>query len=116
MSVESRLREAKDVLNHIFCLLDDLNEAAEELRQIVSGERQGMTCVLDENEDGKDLRTSEEHELRDEIRATITRLFRVLSLVRQAAPTDPFAKALNRNRYHFSDQTKPGFANVLEEL
>ena len=104
MSVESRLREAKDVLNHILCLLDDLNEAAEELRRIVSGERQGMTCVLDENDDGKDLRTSEEQELRDEISATITRLFRVTSLVRQAAPTDPFVKALNRNRYRFSDQ------------
>ena len=104
MSVESRLHEAKDVHNHILCLLDDLDEAAKELHQIVSGKRQGMTCVLDESEDGKDLRTSEEHELQDEISATITRLFRVTSLIRQAAPTDPFAKALIRNRYRFSDQ------------
>ena len=82
LSVDSRLREAKDVLNHILGLLDDLVEAAEELRQIVCGERQGMTCGPDENEDGKDLGTSEEDELRDEISATITRLFRVTTLVR----------------------------------
>ena len=104
LSVDSRLREAKDVLDHIFCLLDDVVEAAEELCQIVSGERQGMTCGLDENEDDKALETSEEDELRDEIGATITRLFRVTTLVRQAAPTDPFAKALSRNRYRFNDQ------------
>ncbi|KAI4945160.1 hypothetical protein J4E91_008137 [Alternaria rosae] len=104
LSVDSRLREAEDVLDHIFCLLDDVVEAAEELCQIVSGGKQGMTNGLDGNEDGKDLGTSEEDELRDEISATITRLFRVTTLVRQAAPTDPFAKALSRNRYRFNDQ------------
>lgn len=32
MSLESRLREANDVLNHILELLDNLNEVAEERR------------------------------------------------------------------------------------
>lgn len=47
---------------------------------------------------------SEEVELFEEISACISRLFRVSKLIRQAAPTDIFMKALSRNRYLFNDQ------------
>lgn len=42
--------------------------------------------------------------LLEEIGACISRLFRVTSLIRQAGPTDTFAKALSRSRYLFSNQ------------
>ncbi|USP81803.1 hypothetical protein yc1106_09077 [Curvularia clavata] len=103
LSIESRLQDANDVLTHIFGLLTDLNDVTAELLDIVSGKRDGMVTVADEaEEDGEVI--SEANELREEISETITRLFRVSILIRQAAPTDIFAKALSRNRYHFSDQ------------
>lgn len=103
MSLESRLREANDVLTHILQLLDDLNEVAGELLEIVSGERKGeVASAPHDNGDEKDQ--NEETELLGEIGACITRFFRVSSLIRQAAPTDLFAKALSRNRYRFNDQ------------
>ena len=43
-------------------------------------------------------------ELVQEIRGCITRLFRVSNIIRQAAPTDTFAKALTRDRYKFDDR------------
>jgi hypothetical protein len=104
MSIESRLEEAHDVLTHILGLLADLNEVVAELLEIVSGKRAGMISIADgaEEDNGEDI--SEVNELREEISGTITRLFRVSILIRQAAPTDLFAKALSRNRYRFSDQ------------
>ncbi|ERF76351.1 hypothetical protein EPUS_09435 [Endocarpon pusillum Z07020] len=103
MSLESRLREANDVLTHILELLDDLNEVAGELLRIVSGEREGEIASVP-HDDGKEEDQNEETELLREFGACITRLFRVSSLIRQAAPTDLFAKALSRNRYRFNDQ------------
>ncbi|KAL1592027.1 hypothetical protein SLS60_011619 [Paraconiothyrium brasiliense] len=100
MSIESRLREANEVLTHILDLLADLNEVATELLDIVSGKREGSISVDEQiNEE-----ISEVHELREAISGTITRLFRVSILIRQAAPTDLFAKALSRKRYCFDDQ------------
>jgi menaquinone-dependent protoporphyrinogen IX oxidase len=55
------------------------------------------------NQEGGEPR-DEETELLEEIRGYITRLFRIFSLIRQAALTDLFAKALSRNRYKFTDQ------------
>jgi pentatricopeptide repeat protein len=104
MSIESRLQEANDVLTHILSLLNDLNDVSRELLDIVSGKREGMVSVADEAEDENEEEVSEVNELREEISGTITRLFRISVLIRQAAPTDIFAKALSRNRYHFSDQ------------
>lgn len=43
-------------------------------------------------------------DLMQEIRQCITRLYKMTSLIRRAAPTDPFAKALSRNRYFFNEQ------------
>ena len=43
-------------------------------------------------------------EVLQEIANCITRLYKMTRLVRQAAPTDLFAKALSRNRYHFDEQ------------
>lgn len=103
MSLESRLREANDVLTHILELLDDLNEITGELLEIVSGEREGEIASAP-HDDGDEKDQNEETELLEEIGACITRLFRVSSLIRQAAPTDLFAKALSRNRYRFNDQ------------
>jgi hypothetical protein len=71
--------------------------------EIVSGKREGEKSSIpldDENE--KDQ--NEETELLEEAGGCITRLFRVSSLIRQAAPKDLFAKALSRNRYQFNDQ------------
>ncbi|KAF7509478.1 hypothetical protein GJ744_008041 [Endocarpon pusillum] len=103
MSLESRLREANDVLTHILELLDDLNEVARELLRIFSGDREGEIASAPHH-DGKEEEQNEETELLGEFGACITRLFRVSSLIRQAAPTDLFAKALSRNRYLFNDQ------------
>jgi hypothetical protein len=47
---------------------------------------------------------NEESELLQEIGACITRLFRVSGLIRQAAPTDRFAKALSKSWLQFIDQ------------
>ncbi|KAJ4350324.1 uncharacterized protein N0V89_008945 [Didymosphaeria variabile] len=100
MSIESRLHKANDVLTHILDLLADLNEVAAELLEIVSGKREGSVFI-----DGQiSEEISEVNELREEISGAITRLFRVSILIRQAAPTDLFAKALSRNRYCFNDQ------------
>jgi hypothetical protein len=104
MSIESRLHEVNDVLTHVLSLLADLDEVARELLNIVSGKRIGVTYVLDKAEGENDEEISEVNELREEISETITRLFRVSILIRQAAPTDLFAKALSRTRYSFNDQ------------
>jgi hypothetical protein len=113
LSLETRLRDAGDVLTHIRGLLEDIIEVANQLLEIVSGGREGMVASVeheegdfDDKEDSgvHDDEIHEESELLDEISAGITRLFRVSSLIRQAAPTDLFAKALTRSRYRFDDQ------------
>jgi hypothetical protein len=63
-----------------------------------------MVSIADETGEGYGDEISEVNELREQIKGTITRLFRVSILIRQAAPADVFAKALSRNRYQFSDQ------------
>jgi hypothetical protein len=98
MSIESRLRGANEVFIHLSTLLDDLTEASTELLDIISGKKRGI--VWEEN----DEEISELVELYKELSGTITRLSRIASLIRQAAFSDTFAKALNRDRYHFSDQ------------
>jgi hypothetical protein len=98
MSIESRLRGANEVFIHLSTLLDDLTEASTELLDIISGRKRGI--VWEEN----DEEISEVVELYKELSGTITRLFRIASLIRQAAFSDTFAKALSRDRYHFSDQ------------
>ncbi|KAF2790436.1 hypothetical protein K505DRAFT_364741 [Melanomma pulvis-pyrius CBS 109.77] len=103
MSLESRLCEASDILIHVLELLNDLNEVTGELLAIVSGEREGEIASTPHGDNGE-ADQNEETELLGEIGACITSLFRVSSLIRQAAPTDVFAKALSRNRYRFNDQ------------
>ncbi|CAN9091685.1 unnamed protein product [Alternaria alternata] len=103
LSIESRLQDANDVLIHILGLLADLNNVTAELLDIVSGKREGMVTIVDDAEEEGEV-ISEANGLQEEISETITRLFRVSILIRQAAPIDIFAKALSRNRYHFSDQ------------
>jgi hypothetical protein len=71
--------------------------------EIVSGEREGEIASTSHDDSDEEVQ-SEETELLKEIAACITRLFRISSLIRQAAPTDLFAKALSRNRYQFIDQ------------
>ncbi|PVH96841.1 hypothetical protein DM02DRAFT_686847 [Periconia macrospinosa] len=108
MSLESRLREAEEVLSHIQDLLEDLQEVVVQLLSIASGEREGEVASSahdnEYGEDSEDREVSEETELFEQISASITRLFRVTSLIRRAAPTDLFAKALSRNRYRFNDE------------
>lgn len=77
------------------------------MSQITSGKREGEVSFADTDEctDGDEVEeVAEESELLEEIGDCVTRLFRVSSLIRQAAPTDLFAKALLRNRYRFNDQ------------
>ncbi|KAH7393830.1 hypothetical protein DE146DRAFT_107911 [Phaeosphaeria sp. MPI-PUGE-AT-0046c] len=103
LSLESRLQEAPDVLEFVSQLLEDLAEVAEQLLAIVSGEREGEV-VSASPDTAVESPLDEATGLLEEIGDCVTRLFRVTSLVRQAGPTDPFAKALSRGRYHFSDQ------------
>lgn len=58
----------------------------------------------DTNKEVKLEEINEESELLQEMGACITRLFRASSLIRQAAPTDLFARALLKNRLQFDDQ------------
>ncbi|KAF1993823.1 hypothetical protein P154DRAFT_49837 [Amniculicola lignicola CBS 123094] len=112
LSLETRLLNADDVLLHITELLDDLQEVTNELLDIVSGNREGRVASadFDESEDDSEAEDeieedlNEEKELLEEIGGCISRLFRISSLIRQAAPTDLFDKALSRNRYQFNDQ------------
>ncbi|KAF1844875.1 uncharacterized protein K460DRAFT_354746 [Cucurbitaria berberidis CBS 394.84] len=103
MSIESRLSESNDVLMHILELLSDVKEVTGELLEIVSGQREGGATSTP-HDDGEDEAQIEETELLKEIGACVTRLFRISSLIRQATPTDLFAKALSRTRYQFDDQ------------
>ncbi|KAF2007646.1 hypothetical protein P154DRAFT_419374, partial [Amniculicola lignicola CBS 123094] len=117
LSLEKRLHSAEDVLSHILELLGDLKEVTDELFEIVSGHREGRTSLAlsdstgltdgnDEEDDmeGEDKELNEETELLEQITSSITRLFRISGVIRQAAPTDVFTKALSRNRYRFNDQ------------
>lgn len=110
LSLESRLRSAPDILECIIDVLDDLGEVAHELlesREGQSASRNLQTPFLNSEEElnEKDSGSgNEESDLLEEIRACISRLFRVSRLIREASSTDPFVKALSRNRYQFSDQ------------
>ncbi|KAJ4340558.1 hypothetical protein N0V95_007482 [Ascochyta clinopodiicola] len=104
MSLESRLRDGQDILDHILTLLSDLHEVAGELLAIVSGKRVAETVSVPSEGISDEEAQNEETELIREAGACITRLFRVTRLIRQAAPTDLFAKALSRDRYRFNDQ------------
>lgn len=106
LSVESRLSEADDVRHHVLELLEDLNDASAALYDIVSGQREGQVGppADDPASGGQEDGSNEESELVQEINACITRLFRVSGLIRRAAPSSVFDKALSRNRYHYSDQ------------
>jgi hypothetical protein len=109
LSLESRLREADDVLIHILVLLDNLSEVAGELLQIASGERvaQATSCFQDDSNNlsgVSEKETDEVAELLEEIGACITRLFRVSTSIRLAAPSDTFMKAVSKNRYQFNDE------------
>ncbi|CAN9456929.1 unnamed protein product [Alternaria alternata] len=104
MSVESRLSGAKDVLTHILSLLSDLNEAAEDLLDIVAGDAQSLPCAIEDSREENIQDISETCELQKEIKGTITRLLRAKTLIRQAKPSDNFAKALSRKRYHIDNQ------------
>ncbi|KAI0419138.1 hypothetical protein F5X98DRAFT_82050 [Xylaria grammica] len=100
LSLESRLREANDVLVHMKEILGNVQEAAEALLEIISGDREGNIA----KDIGDEIEQVEEVEIIGELESCITRLFRVSSLIRRAAPTDVFTKALSRNRYRFNDQ------------
>ncbi|KAG9250111.1 uncharacterized protein F5Z01DRAFT_428247 [Emericellopsis atlantica] len=103
LSLESRLQDEKKVLDLILDLLEDLAEVAGELREIVTGDRQGEPEFAPADQDVGGY-IDEETELLEEIRGCITRLFQISKLIRRAAPRDLFAKALSRDRYKFSDQ------------
>ncbi|KAH7324280.1 hypothetical protein B0I35DRAFT_423837 [Stachybotrys elegans] len=105
LSLESRLNEAEDVFVHIMELLEDLEEVASELSDIVAGRREGEVASEvfgDSDEEAEEL--SEETELLAEIGSCIGRLFRISGLIRQAGSQDVFAKALSRSRYRFDDR------------
>ncbi|KAF2119218.1 hypothetical protein BDV96DRAFT_642256 [Lophiotrema nucula] len=112
LSLEARLREAEDILTYVLELLEELTDVAGDLSEIVSGQRNARFVSpvdFDEPASSDDDAThsheelNEENELVDEIGDCVTRLFRVSSLIRKAAPTDLFAKALSKNRYQFDD-------------
>jgi hypothetical protein len=85
--------------------------------ELASGEREVETdtSLLDQSDhdEPEESEFNEEVELLSEIEACITRLFRVSSLIRQAAPTDLFAKALTKSRLQFNDSFD--IAHVFEK-
>ncbi|KAJ4294170.1 hypothetical protein N0V90_007860 [Kalmusia sp. IMI 367209] len=99
LSLESRLHGSEYILTHILKLLNDLNEITKELLEMVSG---GIDHVSQDDLAQEDQ--IDETELLAEISASITCLFRVSRLIREAAHTDLFTKALSRDRYQFNDQ------------
>ncbi|KAF2743783.1 hypothetical protein M011DRAFT_212531 [Sporormia fimetaria CBS 119925] len=110
LSLEYRLREAKDVLSHIHRLLEDLQEVCEELQDVLLTEQATATgAAISEHDPANtkqslDSQQSEAVDLVEEVGACISRLFRVSKLVRKASPRDTFAIALSRDRYLFNDQ------------
>jgi hypothetical protein len=75
-----------------------------ELLQIASGERVAQATFYFQNDfnnlsGASEEETDEVAELLEETWACIMRLFCVSTLIRQAAPSDTFVKALSMNRY-----------------
>ncbi|KAH7119991.1 hypothetical protein B0J11DRAFT_417644, partial [Dendryphion nanum] len=103
MSLESRLRDANDILTHVIGLLDNMDELVQELFRLVS-EEPGWEINSASQHNCENENQTDELELLEEIRASITRLFRTSSLIHQAAPTNLFAKALSQNLHQFNDQ------------
>ncbi|KAH7082518.1 hypothetical protein BKA63DRAFT_133135 [Paraphoma chrysanthemicola] len=108
LSVEARLMDHDEILSHVYTLLDDLIDVVFELEQITSGQREARVATAVEVKHSGELLDStgrdERIELLEEVDSCIKRLFRVSRLIRDAAPSDVFIKALSRKRYHFDDQ------------
>jgi hypothetical protein len=124
LSIESRLVEAPNVLLHVAELLDELVEVARELLSITTGERADEIDALTDQELAEEVYDevaldpqpetavlsqdsfilNEEVGLRKEIGACITRLFRITSLVRRVIVTDPYTKALSRQKDPINNQ------------
>ncbi|KAH7093791.1 hypothetical protein FB567DRAFT_181120 [Paraphoma chrysanthemicola] len=108
LSVESRLIDHHEILSHTYTILDDLADVVFELEQITSGQREARVATAVEVKHSGELLDGtvrdESVELVEEVDSCIKRLFRVSRLIREAAPSDVFIKALSRKRYHFDDQ------------
>ncbi|GIZ44579.1 hypothetical protein CKM354_000777400 [Cercospora kikuchii] len=109
-SLDSRIKDAPEVARRILELLDELTEVHEEIRAIVSGERQDAADD-DHSDDGVEPDTefvSELSELCLSASDIITSLLEVSALLRRAAGRDRFAKAAAAKDHEFLDQFDKG--------
>ncbi|OXV09550.1 hypothetical protein Egran_02691, partial [Elaphomyces granulatus] len=113
-SLDYRLREVPKLSEQVIILLEDLEEALEDVRAIASGERENRVSTLVQadlewlsiNDEVDRARTStdpstpvsdplsEIHEIFQSISETITSLFKLSILIRNNSSRDRYAKAL----------------------
>ncbi|KAK4501026.1 hypothetical protein PRZ48_006832 [Zasmidium cellare] len=94
-SADYRVRDAPEIKDRIIELLDELEETNDEVRAIVSGEREDAALVdRDEHaDDDDDDPTTELSELCLAAGDTISSLLKVAALLRKATGRDRYAKA-----------------------
>jgi hypothetical protein len=132
-SLDYRLRESPKIVTQIQELLDDLYEMLQSIYAIVSGQKLNRHYSADEDDEDDDesvhgladedqgpkreeedqefnysdaehrLVCSEEEELLESVKETITSLFRMSIIIRKASPRDRFAKALSARQAPFDE-------------
>ncbi|KAL8392069.1 hypothetical protein RB595_002319 [Gaeumannomyces hyphopodioides] len=111
-SLECRLSDAQGVLAHIHRLLDDFQDALEEVMSLFSPQppgsiRASTTSARDIGPSGREDEEPEYPEsLADETSDTLRSLFRAGILVRKATSRDRFAHALKHSTSAFLDHEK----------
>jgi hypothetical protein len=94
-SAEHRLRAVPDVRKRVIQLLEELNEALDDIYEISSGQRQGETeGISDPHSNAQDATLTEISELWLIIEEVITSLMKVSVLVRKGAKRNRFQHAI----------------------
>ncbi|KAK0644432.1 hypothetical protein B0T16DRAFT_196787 [Cercophora newfieldiana] len=93
-SLESRLATADELLEQVENLIADLEDALEDLAEIVTGNRENRTIHSADLVGGPEVPDRDEaHDILDVASECIRGLLRISILIRKATPRDRFAKA-----------------------
>ncbi|KAK4452751.1 hypothetical protein QBC34DRAFT_29307 [Podospora aff. communis PSN243] len=94
-SLESRLAAAGELLDQVLDLLNDLNDALEDLLEIAVGNQENRTIHADfgTSETERPDERDEAHDILGVASECIRSLLRISILIRKATPRDRFAKA-----------------------